>query len=132
MSDIRFIDSLNVGAYTIDNGGGGSGSIGINILENVNNYVITATGYPNIIQGEPNLQFDGLNLTIGGNSSGTTRLEVYHTGSIDNLMLIRNTSTNTGIKVDGQGRFQLLEFSSLPSPVEGGIVFASNEFYVGI
>jgi|LauGreDrversion4_2_1035121.scaffolds.fasta_scaffold620689_2 hypothetical protein len=132
MSDIRFIDALNVGAYTIDNGGGGSGSIGINILENVNNYVITATGYPNIIQGEPNLQFDGLNLTIGGNSSGTTRLEVYHTGSIDNLMLIRNTSTNTGIKVDGQGRFQLLEFSSLPSPVEGGIVFASNEFYVGI
>jgi hypothetical protein len=132
MSDIRFIDSLNVGAYTIENGGGGSGSIGINILENNNNYVITATGYPDIIQGEPNLRFDGLNLTIGGNSSGTSRLEVYHTGSIDDLMLIRNASTNTGIKVDGQGRFQLLEFASLPTPVEGGIVYASNEFYVGI
>ena len=132
MSDIRFIDSLNVGAYAIDiSGGGGSGS-GVNILENVNNYIITATGYPNIIQGEPNLQFDGLNLTIGGNSSGTARLEVYHTGSIDNLMLIRNTSTNTGIKVDNEGRFQLLEFSSLPTPVEGGIVYASNEFYVGM
>jgi hypothetical protein len=47
-------------------------------------------------------------------------------------MLIRNASTNTGIKVDGDGRFQLLEFSSLPSPVEGGIVYASNEFYVGM
>jgi len=132
MSNIRFVDSLNVGAYTINNGGGGSGSIGINILENVNNYIITATGYPDIIQGEPNLQFDGLNLAIGGTPTGTARLEVYHTGSIDNLMLIRNTSTNTGIKVDGDGRFQLLEFASLPTPIEGGIVYTSNEFYVGI
>jgi hypothetical protein len=127
MSNIRFTDSLNVGAYTIEPSSGG-----INILENINNYLITATGYPNIIQGEPNLQFDGLNLSIGGNSSGTVRLEVYHTGSVDSLMLIRNTSTNTGIKVDGDGIFQLLEFASLPTPVEGGIVYASNEFYVGI
>jgi hypothetical protein len=126
MSDIRFIDSLNVGAYIVE----ATGSF--NVLENVNNYVITATGYPNIVQGEPNLQFDGLNLTIGGNPSGTSRLEVYHTGSIDNLMLIRNASTNTGIKVDNVGRFQLLEFASLPTPIEGGIIYASNEFYVGI
>ena len=127
MSDIRFIDSLNVGAYTIEPVSGS-----INILENVNNYVITATGYPDIIQGEPNLQFDGLNLTIGGAPTGTARLEVYHTGSVDDLMLIRNASTNTGIKVDSTGRFQLLEFASLPSPIEGGIVYTSNEFYVGM
>lgn len=126
MSDIRFIDSLNVGAYIVE----ATGSF--KVLENVNNYVITATGYPSIVQGEPNLQFDGLNLAIGGNPSGNTRLEVYHTGSIDNLMLIRNASTNTGIKVDGDGRFQLLEFASLPTAVEGGIVYASNEFYVGM
>ena len=127
MSDIRFIDSLNVGAYTIDGGSGG-----VNILDNVNNYLLTATSYEGIIQGEPNLRFDGLNLAIGGSPSGTSRLEVYHTGSGDNLILIRNTSTNTGIKVDGDGRFQLLEFASLPSPIEGGIVYASNEFYVGM
>ena len=127
MSNIRFIDSVNVGAYTIDGGSGG-----VNILDNVNNYLLTATSYEGIIQGEPNLRFDGLNLTIGGNSSGTARLEVYHTGSVDDLMLIKNASTNTGIKVDGDGRFQLLEFASLPSPIEGGIVYASNEFYVGI
>jgi hypothetical protein len=126
MSDIRFIDSLNVGAYVIE----ATGSL--NVLNNVNNYVITATGYPDIIQGEAELQFDGLNLSIGGAPSGTARLEVYHTGSVDNLMLIKNASTNTGIKVDNVGRFQLLEFSSLPSPVEGGIVYASNEFYVGM
>lgn len=127
MSDIRFIDSLNVGAYTIEPTSGS-----INILDNNNNYVITATGYPDIIQAEAGLQFDGLNLAIGGSPGGTTRLEVYHTGSGDDLMLIRNASTNTGIKVDGDGRFQLLEFASLPTPVEGGIVYASNEFYVGI
>jgi hypothetical protein len=125
MSDIRFIDSLKVGAYAVE---GGS----IEIVNNVNNYVITATGYPGIIQGESQLQFDSLNLAIGGTPSGTARLEVYHTGSVDNLILIRNASTNTGIKVDNAGRFQLLEFSSLPSPVEGGIVYASNEFYVGM
>jgi hypothetical protein len=124
MSEIRFIDSLNVGAYAVEGG--------INILDNVNNYVITATGIPGFIQGESQLQFDSLNLAIGGAPSGTARLEIYHTGSIDNLMLIRNTDTNTGIKVDNIGRFQLLEFSSLPSPVEGGIVYASNEFYVGM
>ena len=126
MSDIRFIDSLNVGAYVIE----ATGSL--NVLNNVNNYVITATGYPDIIQGEAGMQFDGLNLAIGGSPSGTARLEVYHTGSGDDLMLIKNASTNTGIKVDSTGRFQLLEFSTLPTPVEGGIVFASNEFYVGM
>ena len=125
MSDIRFIDSLNVGAYSVE---GGS----LIIQDNANNYVITATGYPDIVQAEAQLQFDSVNLAIGGSPSGTARLEIYHTGSVDNLMLIRNTSTNTGIKVDNQGIFQLLEFSSLPSPVEGGIVFSSNEFYVGI
>jgi hypothetical protein len=125
MSDIRFIDSLNVGAYTVE----GSG---IEVVNNVDNYVITATGYPGIVHGESQLQFDGLNLAVGGAPTGTARLEVYHTGSVDNLMLIRNTSTNTGIKVDNTGRFQLLEFASLPSPIEGGIVYASNEFYVGI
>ena len=125
MSDIRFIDSLKVGAYTVDRNG-------VEILGNVNNYIITATGLPNAIQGEVEMQFDGLNLAIGGAPSGDARLEIYHTGSVDNLMLIRNTDTNTGIKVDNIGRFQLLEFSILPSPVEGGIVYSSNEFYVGI
>jgi hypothetical protein len=125
MSDIRFIDALNVGAYAVEGGQ-------FTISNNNSNYVITATGYPDIIQGESELQFDSVNLGIGGAPSGIARLEIYHTGSVDNLILIRNTTTNTGIKVDNIGRFQLLEFSSLPSPVEGGIVYSSNEFYVGV
>jgi hypothetical protein len=125
MSDIRFIDSLKVGAYAVE---GGS----IEIVNNVDNYVITATGYPGIIQGESQLQFDSLNLAIGGTPSGTARLEVYHTGSVDNLLLIHNTTTNTGIKVDNQGIFQLLEFSTLPNAVAGGIAYSGDEFYVGV
>ena len=129
MSNIRFIDSIQVGAYTLDGSGGGGG---ITIADNINNYILTATGDPNILQGESQLQFDSLNLAIGGAPSGTARLEIYHTGSIDNLMLIRNTDTNTGIQVDNIGRFQLLEFSTLPAAVQGGVIYSSNEFYVGV
>jgi hypothetical protein len=125
MSDIRFIDSLKVGAYSIE-------QTNVNINDNVNNYIITATGDVDTFQGESQLQFDSVNLSIGGASNGLARLEIYHTGSVDNLMLIKNMDTNTGIQVNNQGVFQLLEFSSLPSPVEGGIVYSSNEFYVGI
>ena len=32
----------------------------------------------------------------------------------------------------GEGIFQIIEFSSLPTPIEGGIVFNSNNLYVGV
>jgi hypothetical protein len=125
MSDIRFIDSLKVGAYTLE-------ETYTNIINNVNNYIITATGEDDTLQGEPELQFDSVNLAIGGAPSGLARLEIYHTGSIDNLVLIRNTETNTGIKIDNQGIFQLLEFTTLPNAVAGGIVYSGNNFFVGM
>jgi hypothetical protein len=129
MSDnIRFIDSLKVGAYVIENAEPGSY---IDIENNVDNYVLTATGRVDILRGEPLLVFDSVNLGIGGAPSGVARLEVYHTGSVDNLLLIHNTTTNTGIKVDNQGIFQLLEFSTLPNAVAGGIVYSGDSFYVG-
>jgi len=125
MSDIRFIDSLKVGAYTIE-------ETYTNISNNVNNYVITATGEVDTFRGNPELQFDSVNLAIGGAPSGLARLEIYHTGSVTNLLLIKNTDTNTGVQINNEGIFQLLEFSSLPNAVVGGIVYSSNEFYVGI
>jgi hypothetical protein len=125
MSDIRFIDSLKVGAYAI-------GQANITINDNFNNYIITATGDANTFQGESQLQFDSVNLSIGGPSNGLARLEIYHTGSVDNLMLIKNTDTNTGIQVNKEGVFQILEFSVLPNATAGGIVYSSNEFYIGI
>jgi hypothetical protein len=123
--NIRFIDSLKVGAYQVEL------ADYVKIDNNINNYVITATGESNKLQGESLLVFDSVNLGIGGNPSGEARLEVYHTGSVDNILLIKNTETNTGIKVDKEGIFQLLEFSTLPNAVAGGIVYSNNDFYIG-
>jgi len=54
-SNVRFVDSLKVGAYQTEGSGGGSGS-GITINNNVDNFILSATGNANIINGEANLQ----------------------------------------------------------------------------
>ena len=123
-SNVRFVDSLKVGSYQVQNAGGGGGS-GITINNNVDNYLISATGNPSIINGESNLQFDGTTLTIKGD------LVIDDQGSGANLILIQNPS-GQGITVTSEGIFQLIEFSSLPTPIEGGIVLNSNNLYVGI
>ena len=126
-TNVRFVDSLKVGAYTVPETGSN-----ISIGNNVNNYVLTATGEENTIKGEPELIFDSVNLRIGGEPSGIARLEITHTSSVDNLILIKNTDTNTGIQVSKDGTFQLLEFSTLPTAVEGGIAYSSSGFWVGV
>lgn len=120
-SNVRFIDNLKVGAYA-DEGSN------IDIIDNVDNYVLTATG-TNALNGESQLQFDGVNLGIGGASSGA-RFEINDITGND-LLLIKNTDNNTGIKVTNEGTFQLLEFTTLPAAVEGGIAYNSNNFWVG-
>ena len=120
-SNVRFVDSLKVGAYQTEGSGGGGG---ITINNNVNNYLLSATGNPNVINGESNLQFDGQTLTVAGNVTITDT-------SGDDLILIKNGS-DQGIKVTSEGVLQLINFSSLPSAVAGGIAYSSNEFYVGI
>lgn len=125
MANVRFIDSLKVGAYSVE----GNGTT-LNIDDNVNNYILTATGEDDRITGEPNLQFDGLNLGIGGASAGA-RFEINNNNNSD-LLLIQNTDTNTGIKINNAGTFQLLEFSTLPTAVEGGIAYSSSGFFVGV
>ena len=47
------------------------------------------------------------------------------------LKIIKN-NVDTGIKVTNDGIFQLLEFNVLPTAIEGGIVYSSNDFYVGL
>ena len=69
-SNVRFVDSLKVGAYQVENSGGGGGGSGVTI--------------------------------------------------------------NKGIKVTNSGTLQLFEFTSLPTAIEGGIVYNNNEFYVGL
>lgn len=120
-SNVRFVDSLKVGAYQIESSGEGSG---ITINNNVNNYLLSATGNPNVINGESNLQFDGQTLTVAGN------VTITNTNGND-LILIKNGS-DQGIKVTSEGVLQLINFSSLPTAVAGGIAYSSNEFYIGV
>ena len=122
-SNVRFVDSLKVGAY--DSSGTGGGGSAITINNNVNNYLLSATGNPNIINGEANLTFDGNTLTLRGD------LVIDDQGSGADLILIQNPS-GKGISVNSSGTLILTEFSSLPSAVDGGIVYSSNEFYVGL
>jgi len=124
-SNIRFVDDLKVGAYTVSGGAGG----GTVIDNNFNNYVLTATGNDNI-KGNTLLQFDGVNLGIGGPSSGA-RFEINDNTGRD-LLLIKNAS-NQGIKVDSDGVFQLIKFNTLPGTApEGGLAISANNFYVGL
>ena len=127
-NNVRFVDSLKVGAYQTDGSGGGGGSLTIN--NNVDNYILSATGNASIINGESNLQFDGTSLGIGGASSGP-RLEIIDNNSGQDLMLIKNANGN-GIKVINTGVLQLLEFSTLPTAVKGGLAYVSDNFYVGL
>jgi len=128
-SNVRFVDSLKVGAYQVQNSSGGGGG-GITINNNVNNYLLSATGNPNVINGESNLQFDGTSLSIGGAPSGP-RLEITDNGSGQDLLLIKNAS-NQGIRVTNEGVLKLINFNSLPTAIAGGIVYSSNEFYLGL
>ena len=119
---VRFVDNLKVGAYSSTRADAHS-----LIDDNVNNYVLTATGNEDI-RGNEGLQFDGVNLGIGGPSNGA-RFEINDITGND-LLLIKNPS-NQGIKVDNSGVFQLIEFSTLPLAVEGGIAYSSDDFWVG-
>jgi hypothetical protein len=121
MSNVRFVDSLKVGAYSVE-------TAIDNIIDNVDHYVLTATG-TNEVQGNAQLQFDGSNLGIGGASAGA-RFEINDSSGFD-LLLIKN-STDNGIKVDNTGVLSLLEFSALPTAVIGGIAYHSNNFYIGL
>lgn len=198
-SNVRFVDSLKVGAYnTGQSSGGGGGGSNLELQNNTNNFLLTATG-TNIINGEQNLTFDGSELTLIGDMtiagsiipSGDLRnlgsaTNPFHeifvtgdsiifvsssaagtvTGSIsfqdDKLVfdpgttgsvpaspvsILNNTSSyvltatgnddsiegNESVQIIGSGVLKLKDFAgSLPTPVEGGIAYSSDEFYVGL
>jgi hypothetical protein len=106
--------------------GSGGGSVTIN--NNVNDYLITATGTANTLNGESSLRYDGTGLIIGATGSAQALLQI--SGSSD-LLLIKNGSDN-GIKVNNQGVLQFLSQSSTPTAIGGGIYYSGSAFYVGI
>jgi hypothetical protein len=111
---------------TVAESGSGGGSVTIN--NNINDYLITATGTANTLNGESSLRYDGTGLIIGATGSAQALLQI--SGSSD-LLLIKNGSDN-GIKVNNEGVLQFLSQSSVPTPIGGGIYYSGSAFYVGI
>ena len=127
--DTAEIETTDYSGWLFIGSSGGSGDV--DILNNTNNFLLTATGNNNQVKGNSLLVFDGNNLGIGGTSTGP-RLEINDNNTGRDLLLINNIN-DQGIKVTTEGVLELIEFSSLPStPVEGGIVYSSNDFYVGL
>lgn len=123
-SDEVFSYSLNT--IAISGSGGGTGSVTIN--NNVNDYLIIATGTTNTLNGESSLRYDGTGLIIGASGSAQALLQISGSGD---LLLIKNGSDN-GIKVNNQGVLQFLSQSSTPTPIGGGIYYSGSAFYIGI
>ena len=109
---------------------GSSSGSSVDILNNVDNYVLTATGNTNQVEGNAQLVFDGDNLGIGGTSTGP-RLEINDNNTGRDLLLIKNTN-NQGIKVQSDGILQIIEFGTLPTAIDGGLAYSSSNFYVGL
>ena len=105
---------------------GSGGSVTIN--NNINDYLITATGTANTLNGESSLRYDGTGLIIGATGSAQALLQI--SGSSE-LLLIKNGSNN-GIKVNNQGVLQFLSQSSTPTAIGGGIYYSGSAFYVGV
>jgi hypothetical protein len=105
----------------------GSGSPLV-IDNNVNGYILTATGTEDNINGESALRFDGVGLIIGNTGSAEAKLHISGSGP---LLLIRNNS-GSGIDVTEDGILRLTSQSSTPTPVGGGIYYNGSEFYLGI
>ena len=68
---------------------GSSSGSSVDILNNVDNYVLTATGNTNQVEGNAQLVFDGDNLGIGGTSTGP-RLELNDNNPGRDLLWIKN------------------------------------------
>jgi hypothetical protein len=66
---LGFDSNGNLLTTTTGSGGGGTP---VTITNNVDNYIITATGTANTINGESNLQFNGTTLSVTGNVTATS------------------------------------------------------------
>ena len=127
--DTAEIETTDYSGWLFIGSSGGSGDV--DILNNTNNFLLTATGNNNQVKGNSLLVFDGNNLGIGGTSTGP-RLEINDNNTGRDLLLIKNAS-NQGIKVNSEGVLQLFASSSLPGTApEGGLAISANNFYVGL
>jgi len=127
--NVRFIDQIKVGAYSVLPGDFEGGST-LDIENNINNYVLTSTGENNKVRGESNLWFDGDNLGLG-TQSPIARFELKGINNSVDLLLIRNY-LNQGIRINSDGFTELIEYNTTPTVKEGGIIYSGSNFWVGL
>ena len=126
--DTAEIETADYSGWLFIGSSGGSGDV--DILNNTNNFLLTATGNNNQVKGNSLLVFDGDNLGIGGTSTGP-RLEINDNDTGRDLLLINNIN-DQGIKVQSDGVLQIIEFGTLPTAVDGGLAYSSSNFYIGL
>ena len=126
--DTAEIETTDYSGWLFIGSSGGSGDV--DILNNTNNFLLTATGNNNQVKGNSLLVFDGDNLGIGGTSTGP-RLEINDNDTGRDLLLINNIN-DQGIKVQSDGVLQIIEFGTLPTAVDGGLAYSSSNFYIGL
>lgn len=74
-------------------------SAGVTINNNTNNYLLTATGTANTVNGESNLTFDGSDLVLNGSASfGTTQLS-----GVPTTLSIGSSQHNNGLAINRAG-----------------------------
>jgi hypothetical protein len=98
----------------VNTGSGGGGGGGVTINNNVDDYIVTATGTSNTLNGESTLTFDGTTLTLGGNAVMT---------AID----VRNDPvTSAGEYAPGSHMARDWPAAGGPSLIAGNIVYFSG------
>ena len=94
-SNVLYYNSTT-GAVTYGTGGGGVNYVG---GTDVNNYILTATGF-NTVQGESNLQFDGTQLTFA--QGGTRTIKLANPTSVVSGYTLAIVGSNGVVKGSGK------------------------------
>ena len=107
------------------------------INNNTNNYVVTATGTANTLNGEANLTFDGTNLDLGDDKKirlgDGQDFEIYHDGTTNRFQSsgLKNfqfnpKDTDVGLKIIGDGAVELYHDGGLFAETYGSGFKISN------
>jgi len=92
---------------------------GTTINSNTNNYVVTATGTANTLQGEANLTFDGINLKVGNTFTAHTaadNLVIGTTSGSNGMTILTGSATGTIFFNDGSGNDGAIQYVHSSSP----------------
>ena len=98
------------------------------INSNTNNYVVTATGTANTLQGESGLLFTGANLGIGNRTTSPDNLLHVHTSSGDAVAHVEGAADGK-IRLRAHSGQSIVQFADSASSTSGEIVYdhASDE-----